>query len=259
MAQDAASRWVTRVRKRLREPNTAMASSTELAPVIRTFPSKKPRHGPVRVVRHGNTATRLRVNSGQVVSTRNRNIDASWFSAQVAYISSLSARNRKLIKDYTNGSYSWLAPHMRNGSYKNKPALNKYVLALKRVIANAPPVTRAFVVYRGVKGDVLAPKATTFVDPSFVSTGYDAAYAMTYMRDPGTLMRITLLPGTRALLAAGINTNSNHGESEIVLDADSKFTVTQRSVKKWAVWDDLDGNGIRKKQINVTELQLGPQ
>ena len=67
-----------------------------------------------------------------------------------------------------------------------------------------------------------------------------------------TIQRITLEPGTRAIVMASINQWAHHGEYEVVLNKGSKYELMARSVKRWVLEND------RFHQDRVTDIRMVP-
>lgn len=103
----------------------------------------------------------------------------------------------------------------------------RFIKDLDNIIQNAPPLTKKLIVYRGVKSDYYLKGKEGFVytTNSFVSTSVNLGAAMKFANPTCCFKRITLLPGTRTLLLAGISKFMN--EVEILLGTTSKFYITK--------------------------------
>lgn len=103
----------------------------------------------------------------------------------------------------------------------------KYIQDLDNIINNAPPLKTPLIVYRGVKNDYYLKGREGFVytTNSFVSTSVNLGSALKFAGPTCCFKRITLLPGTRTLLLAGISSFLN--EVEILLGTAAKFYITK--------------------------------
>lgn len=72
--------------------------------------------------------------SGNVVATRRRNIDPSWFERQAEYISGLSDYDLMTVISYTVRSHMWLGPYQRNGRLPSARNLNTLKPSYSRVL-----------------------------------------------------------------------------------------------------------------------------
>lgn len=125
-----------------------------------------------------------------------------------------------------------------------------YVKDLKRIIAAAPPIVRPIVVYRGYKQDIFEGHLRRwYVNDKFISTAFDLGRAVGYGRD-GQLWRITLLPGTQALLAAALNQWGASGETEVIVNKDTVYSIKRRNVKQHAI---VTGG---TKTVVVTDMDI---
>ena len=109
--------------------------------------------------------------------------------------------------------------------------LKKYKDDLKRIIDGAPPVKKTIYVYRGTSRDIFAgAPGHVHTMKSFSSTAFNIKHAGIYASSG--FMRIALRPGTRAILAAGVNQWDARGEYEIILNIGTRFYISKRNVKR---------------------------
>ena len=98
---------------------------------------------------------------------------------------------------------------------------------LKRIINGSPPVTETLTIYRGVKDDYFlnGSKDKFYKNNTFVSCSLNPYHSLKYVPKTCCLKRISILPGSRALLMAGL---SHYNEYEVVLNVDSIFYIHQK-------------------------------
>lgn len=103
----------------------------------------------------------------------------------------------------------------------------RYIKDLDNIIQNAPPLTKPLIVYRGVRNDyyLKGKEGHVYTTNSFVSTSVNLASAMKFADPTCCFKRITLLPGSRTLLLAGISKFIN--EVEFLLGTSAKFYITK--------------------------------
>lgn len=144
-------------------------------------------------------------------------LNAEWFEEQVMYIKSLSQADQKLIYDYS------VSPSLINTEVKR--------LRLNEIIINSPPLKNRLTVWRGVRSDYLTLDVHKFYqnDKRFVSTSVNPKVAIeTFMSGlKCCLLKITLLPGTRALF---MGLSKHEIEHEILLPTDSLFYVLHKKI-----------------------------
>lgn len=144
-------------------------------------------------------------------------INAEWFDEQVKYVKSLSHSDQKLIYDYSVG------PATINTDAKRA--------RLNEIIINSPPLKNKLTVWRGVKSDYVSLDTHKFYQNAqkFVSTSLDPKIAIESFMGlmKCCLLKITLLPGTRALF---MGLSKYEVEHEILLPTDSLFYVLQKNI-----------------------------
>jgi len=107
-------------------------------------------------------------------------------------------------------------------------AVEMYVQDLERVIRNSPPIEKQMIVYRGVRSDyyLKGKQGNVYKTNAFVSTSLNLGSALRFINGaPCCLKRITLLPGTRVILMAGLSKFPE--EIEILLGHESQFYITK--------------------------------
>ena len=130
-------------------------------------------------------------------------------------------------------------------------AVIKYERDLQRIIRNAPPVQRPIVVYRGTKGDSFEKHRTsTYVSTSFSSASFTTTHPFRFSN--GGYQRLTLMPGTRALLLAGVNQWDKNGEYEILINKGEKYEFKSRNALRWVLSPYGEFTQVRVTDIVVT-------
>ncbi len=128
-------------------------------------------------------------------------------------------------------------------------ALRRYEKDLHRIIQAAPPATRDVVMYRGTAFNQFT-KTGSRQAPQFTSASFVADYPLGYADGKkGTLLRLTVKAGTKALLLAPLN-KFDEGEYEVVFDKGSKLQVDALAVERFVLVDT--GQFVPKKVVNVT-------
>lgn len=132
--------------------------------------------------------------------------------------------------------------------------IKKYCEILSKLFYSAPIIKKNMVVYRGIKNDYVmnGKKDNIYVTKCFVSTSLDYKLAMRFA-NPLTqccFQRITLLPGTRVLLIAGISSFAN--EVEVLLNPDTHFYINNNDLELPYQFQE---NVCKKQQmIKVTDM-----
>ena len=108
-----------------------------------------------------------------------------------------------------------------------KNVIQQYINDLDDLINKSPSISKKMIVYRGVKNDYFlnGTKNNIYKTDSFVSTSINLPSAMKFADSYCCFKRITLLPGTKALLMAGISKYKN--EIELLLGTKSQFYITK--------------------------------
>jgi hypothetical protein len=135
---------------------------------------------------------------------------------------------------------------------------------LHNIIQNSPPLKKELVLYRGVRNDYFLKGKDKhyYKHETFVSCSLDPIHSLKYI-DKNTkccFKRITLLPGTRALLMAGL---SHYNEFEVVLNNDTIFYVHEK--KKQFIYttgenskNDLCFKNNVKTTIEIVDMIVSP-
>lgn len=108
-----------------------------------------------------------------------------------------------------------------------QPVIRNYIRDLDGIIDNAPAVRTPTIVYRGVKDDYFLKGRDGHVyrNNSFSSTSLNMGAALRFANSKCCFKRITLLPGTKVLLIAGVSKYKN--EIEILLGSKAQFYITK--------------------------------
>jgi hypothetical protein len=131
---------------------------------------------------------------------------------------------------------------------------------LKRIIDKSPPVTKTLTLYRGVKDDYFlnGKNKKYYKNNTFVSCSLNPYHSLKYIPQQCCLKRISILPGSKALLMAGL---SHFHEFEVILNVDSIFYIHQK--KKYSIYkNDIDGtndlcfntNKYPKRKVDIVDI-----
>ncbi len=158
---------------------------------------------------------------------------------------------------YDNYSEAFV-PMMRANVFTTEAwgtALMYYEADMERIIANAPPVEREMVMYRGVSRDPFkGVKSVMTTSDQFSSASFVADYALGYATgNTGILQRCAVLPGTRALLLACVNPWEDSGEYEAVFNMGIVIDIVDRGVERLVL--DSSGNF---RPMKVTDVVIRP-
>lgn len=126
-----------------------------------------------------------------------------------------------------------------------------YIKDLNRIIHNSPSLTTPIFVYRGVKNDyyLKGKQGNVYKTNSFVSTSINLSSALRFAGHNCCFKRITLLPGTKALLIAGVSRYKQ--EIEILLPCDAQFYLTTQ--KRYVSKVTTEMCPLKTNEILVTD------
>lgn len=128
-------------------------------------------------------------------------------------------------------------------------AMKLYVSDLKRIVRNAPPLTRPMYVFRGLSKDIFKGKLGTVHTIDQFSS---AAYVPQYLYSSGQYMRIKLLRGTRVLLLQALNHWDDNGEFEILINKGARYIIRKRNLQRPVI---NRSNGYVTRQ-NITDVTV---
>lgn len=145
-----------------------------------------------------------------------------------------------------------------------KDVMEEFKKDLKRIIDKSPPVTTQFTIYRGVKDDYFLKGKNKhyYKNNTFVSCSLNPFHSVKYVPNTCCLKRITILPGSKALLMAGL---SHYKELEVILNVDSVFYIHEK--RKISIYkkpenalDDLCFNSKKypKRKIDIVDIVVSP-
>ena len=136
-----------------------------------------------------------------------------------------------------------------------RDVIEQYIKDLDNLIDNSPPISKRMIVYRGVKNDyfLTGTKDHIYKTDSFVSTSINLPSAMRFAGNDCCFKRITLLPGTKTLLLAGISKYKN--EIELLLGTKAQFYITKEKNTIPRSTTDLCNDGQTGKII-VTDMVI---
>lgn len=133
--------------------------------------------------------------------------------------------------------------------------LKLFIEDLNRIINNSPSIKKPTVVYRGVKDDkyMIGTQNNLYKTNGFVSTSININSALKFAGANCCLKRITLLPGTKCLLMAGISKYQD--EIEILLNKDTQFYITAKEKYLYTHYDNI----FETNQANKIHTKICPK
>lgn len=151
----------------------------------------------------------------------------------------------KYIIFYTIGRFLSFTEFWQN-------VIRVYIQDLESIIQKAPALKKPMVVYRGVKDDyyLKGKEGNVYTTDGFVSTSINLGSALRFAGVKCCFKRVTLLPGTRTLLLAGVSKFKQ--EFEILLSNKSKFYITKGKRFMQKSTTDMCPNKV--SQITVTDV-----
>jgi len=160
------------------------------------------------------------------------------------------------IKSLKNSDkYRALYTFSKNLGYDEfwQDVIRLYITDLDNLINKSPPTTKKMIVYRGVKNDYYLNgiKDHIYKTDSFVSTSINLPSALRFAGTDCCFKRITLLPGTKTLLLAGISKYKN--EIELLLGTNAQFYITKDKNTIPKSTTDMC-NDLPSGKITVTDL-----
>jgi hypothetical protein len=117
--------------------------------------------------------------------------------------------------------------------------LDRFGSDLQHIIDNAPPIKKLMVLYRGVKTDyyLKGKEGHYYKSDGFVSTSVSVSKATGFTNKLITtnpphccMKRVTLLPGTKALVIMGVSHYPD--EKEVLLGLNTKYLVRKAKQRK---------------------------
>lgn len=123
-----------------------------------------------------------------------------------------------------------------------KEALDMYIVDLKRIIRNAPPIPRTMVVYRGLDKNIFGVGGLMPNVRHTLRAFTSASYIPNKMYGDERYVKFVLPRGTRILLIQTMNhwANSNKrytGEYEVLLNIGTKFVIEKREIRRPVIND----------------------
>lgn len=124
--------------------------------------------------------------------------------------------------------------------FGKKVIVDRYLEQLQRVIDEAPPISSRTIVYRGQEGfSYKQPRRLETSFRTFVSTSLKLTTAKYFSDENGSITKLILEPGTKALYLRGIS--SSLGEDEILLSRSNQYKhILQQKIQyRDVAYDDL--------------------
>jgi hypothetical protein len=142
--------------------------------------------------------------------------------------------------------------------------MKKYASDLERIINASPVLTEPLILYRGVKDDYfLKGKSKNYYKSNtFLSCSLNPYHSIKYVPNQCCLKRISILPGAKALLIAGL---SHYNEYEVILNKDTVFYIHQK--KRYSIYQNKSDalsdlcfhtNQYPKRQIDIVDIIISP-
>jgi len=132
---------------------------------------------------------------------------------------------------------------------------------LKRILDNAPAMTKTSILYRGVKDKYYYsdPSKTTFQTNTFMSTSFNAESAFEFAEKNCCFKKIIAVPGTKGIFMEAITQMG--GENEILLNVGTKFNIIDDKDKNFFDIDErqnLDDICSNKniRTMNITTMEV---
>ena len=136
-------------------------------------------------------------------------------------------------------------------------------LDLKRILDNAPSMTKTSILYRGVKDKYYYtdPSRKTFQTNTFISTSFNPEAAFEFADKKCCFKKIIAGPGTKGLFIEAIS--QIPGEREILLNVGTKFNIIDDKDKAYFAVDERnkleDICSTKGKSImNITTMEIVP-
>jgi hypothetical protein len=136
-------------------------------------------------------------------------------------------------------------------------------LDLKRILDNAPAMTKTSILYRGVKDKYYYsdPSRKTFQTNTFISTSFNPEAAFEFADKKCCFKKIIAGPGTRGLFIEAIS--QIPGEREILLNVGTKFNIIEDKDKEYFAVDERNKledicSTKGKEVMNITTMEVIP-
>lgn len=159
------------------------------------------------------------------------------------YQYSITDRQRRVVRRFTGGDFTWMNRHLRTGSETSDSILQK-IDVLKETISSAPPLESEETLFRFVSkspSELGMQEGSIWEEKGFMSTSANDNYGSSQH----TQYIIKVPKGQKILYVSGIS--GHQSENEVILNAGSKFKVV--SIKK---------SELREKDF-VVELEMLPK
>lgn len=141
------------------------------------------------------------------------------YSRQLAYAEGLSPEDRKVVRRYTGGDFTWMNRHMRTG-HKTSQSVKDKIITLKRVVDEAPAFGKSTELVRMTSVDMSNYKiGDTFTERAFSSTSLDKNIVSLNSH----WFRISMPAHAKGLFVSGIGGHAS--EREVILNP-SSFKIT---------------------------------
>jgi len=136
-------------------------------------------------------------------------------------------------------------------------------LDLKRILDNAPAMTKTSILYRGVKDKYYYsdPSRKIFKTNTFMSTSFNPEGAFEFADKKCCFKKIIAGPGTKGLFIEAIT--QHPGEREILLNIGTKFNIIEDKNKIFFDNDTRNNysdicNSTNEKVMNITTMEIVP-
>jgi hypothetical protein len=131
------------------------------------------------------------------------------------------------VRSYGGGGYIAINSRLRSGRVQGSAATESKIKDIDQAFAEVPPLKSAIIVQRGNKSNRFkgVKAGDEFQDLGYVSTSVSTREASAFKGTSGTLFKITVPKGTKALPIAAVTGEAF--EKEIILPRGSKFKITK--------------------------------
>ena len=124
--------------------------------------------------------------------------------------------------------------------FGKKVIVDRYIEQLQKIINEAPPISSRSIVFRGQEGfSYKQPRRLETSFRTFVSTSLKMTIAKAFLDNNGSITKLILEPGTKALYLRGIS--SSLGEDEVLLSRSNQYKhILQQNIQyRDVAYDDL--------------------
>lgn len=157
---------------------------------------------------------------GKVGGSAQSSIDRT---AHIEYSNALSAEEKRVVRRYTGGDYTYMNRHMRTG-HSTSDSIKQKIHILNNVIEHAPPFTQPIVLHRSTSQDISNWEIGGVIESKgFTSTSLKQSNRGTQTYDRSHYFRISMPIGSKGLFVSTIGGHAS--EQEVILQP-AQYKVT---------------------------------